>query len=336
MFESVRAYRWNEQEVSRDTAEEFAGRLPSLAARETGRLWRMSETFFGAFLARYGGLRLGRGFEYYHNPIRVGGERDIWLSYVWAEFVPRAVLEKGTWLAVPGQQVIISAAGGPCAVSAPGVSLDLRKGQMAVLAGGKQYRIRADPANPPFWMIFVTNCDFGPLRAKVFNPGSQVRILLRSIIRGVATEPDFNRNVESKLKIMELILSLGRSGAPPLARTVSAEVLPLRDQVERARAWITANASRRITLPEMARAAGTNIFTFSRRFRAETGVSPAAFHRELRLEEAKRLIAETRLPVKEVARRLDFPDQKLFGHAFKRNTGLSPRGYRTRFSRAKK
>lgn len=63
-------------------------------------------------------------------------------------------------------------------------------------------------------------------------------------------------------------------------------------------------------------------------FREVTGYPPLDYLRRLRVEEARRLLADPRLSVKEIAARTGFRDTSHFSKVFRRIDGLSPAHYR--------
>lgn len=63
-------------------------------------------------------------------------------------------------------------------------------------------------------------------------------------------------------------------------------------------------------------------------FREITGYPPLDYLRRLRVEEARRLLADERLSVKEIAARTGFRDTSHFSKVFRRIDGLSPAHYR--------
>ncbi len=67
---------------------------------------------------------------------------------------------------------------------------------------------------------------------------------------------------------------------------------------------------------------------FSVTFKRELGVSPLKFRENVRLENAKQLLSESCLTVKEVANAVGYEDPYAFSKFFKRNTGISPSQYR--------
>ena len=74
--------------------------------------------------------------------------------------------------------------------------------------------------------------------------------------------------------------------------------------------------------------------TLTRRFQRATGVSPRAFITEKRIERARDLLSQTRLPVEEVAARVGYADRSTFTKSFQDRTGLAPGAYRRRLQAA--
>ena len=63
-------------------------------------------------------------------------------------------------------------------------------------------------------------------------------------------------------------------------------------------------------------------------FRDGLGQGPGASYLELRLQHARRMLADTSHPVQEVALRSGFADRTVFSRAYRRRFGLSPRQVR--------
>lgn len=82
-----------------------------------------------------------------------------------------------------------------------------------------------------------------------------------------------------------------------------------------------------LSLDDLARAACVSRFHFARLFRVSTGHSPMAYLQLLRIERAKELLREDRVPIADIALLLGFCDQSHFSRAFRRVTGLTARGY---------
>ena len=80
-------------------------------------------------------------------------------------------------------------------------------------------------------------------------------------------------------------------------------------------------------ITELAQAHGMERTTFSRKFKARTGLAPAACLTKIRLEEALKLL-RTEAHLKEIAARTGFADANHFCKVFRRNYHLSPGAYR--------
>ncbi len=78
----------------------------------------------------------------------------------------------------------------------------------------------------------------------------------------------------------------------------------------------------------MARDLGISESTLRRRFRQATGTSPHAYLLQCRATEARRLLGESDLPVKAIARQLGYRDVFFFSRQFRQLTGASPAAYR--------
>lgn len=71
--------------------------------------------------------------------------------------------------------------------------------------------------------------------------------------------------------------------------------------------------------------------SLKRRFKAATGVSLIDYLQNLRVEEAKRLLEGSTLPVDEISARVSYDDPSFFRALFRRRTGLTPSQYRRMF-----
>ncbi|SDN95316.1 Transcriptional regulator GlxA family, contains an amidase domain and an AraC-type DNA-binding HTH domain [Streptomyces sp. cf386] len=99
------------------------------------------------------------------------------------------------------------------------------------------------------------------------------------------------------------------------------------------RGWAMRNLDKPLTLTDLARHAGVSVRTLTRRFHAESGVSPLQWLLHQRIERAKELLETTALPMDQVARACGLGTaDSLRGHLVRR-TGLTPSAYRAQFSR---
>lgn len=83
-----------------------------------------------------------------------------------------------------------------------------------------------------------------------------------------------------------------------------------------------------LSLADVAARQGLGLRRLEQVFRQGLGQGPGAAYLELRLQAARRLMADTRHPIREIALRCGFGDPTSFSRAFRKRFGASPRGVR--------
>ncbi len=96
-------------------------------------------------------------------------------------------------------------------------------------------------------------------------------------------------------------------------------------------AWLAEHLAEDLSLIRLAALAGMSERTFIRRYREATGMTPARAVERLRVEAARQLLAETRLPSKRIAARCGFGSEETMRRSFVRLQDVSPQDYRQRF-----
>src|ERR1700761_4081691 len=92
----------------------------------------------------------------------------------------------------------------------------------------------------------------------------------------------------------------------------------------RLHAWITANLSRDLSLPVLASKAAMSERSFSRRYLEATGLTPARAVDRLRVEAARQLLSDTKVPVKRVAQQCGFGTEETMRRSFIRSLATTP------------
>jgi transcriptional regulator GlxA family with amidase domain len=98
-----------------------------------------------------------------------------------------------------------------------------------------------------------------------------------------------------------------------------------------AREWALTNLHSSLDLATMARQARMSVRTFTRRFRDETGLSPAVWLTHQRVEHARLLLETTDISVDQVARRTGFGTAVSLRQHLRTAVGVSPLAYRRTF-----
>jgi transcriptional regulator GlxA family with amidase domain len=96
-------------------------------------------------------------------------------------------------------------------------------------------------------------------------------------------------------------------------------------------AWIGGHLANDLSLSVLADQAGMSERSFSRRYAEATGQTPARAIERLRVEAARRLLSETRLPIKRIAQRCGFGSEETMRRSFLRLLVVAPQDYRERF-----
>lgn len=92
--------------------------------------------------------------------------------------------------------------------------------------------------------------------------------------------------------------------------------------------YISRNYMRNLTLDDVAKHVHLNSAYFSTLFKQSTGSSFKEYLNMVRIEESKRLLANTDYSIIDIALAVGFEDQSYFSKVFKKYTGLTPRQYR--------
>ena len=92
--------------------------------------------------------------------------------------------------------------------------------------------------------------------------------------------------------------------------------------------WMVAHMAEDFNLDQLAAQAGLSKFHFHRLFKSAVGVAPSRHHINLRMDEAKRLLRETKKSVVEIALDVGYTNPSHFAQLFRRETGQPPSDYR--------
>jgi transcriptional regulator GlxA family with amidase domain len=131
-----------------------------------------------------------------------------------------------------------------------------------------------------------------------------------------------------------LVLYLQRPGGQAQFSAHLDGQLPRRSSLQEVQAWMADHLDEDLSVAALARRAAMSDRHFARRFRAETGRTPAEHVEGLRTEAACRLLEATDEPIDAVARRCGFGTVETMYRAFRRRHGTTPARHRAFFSAA--
>jgi transcriptional regulator GlxA family with amidase domain len=96
--------------------------------------------------------------------------------------------------------------------------------------------------------------------------------------------------------------------------------------------WINNHLDDELSLSVLADRAGMSERSFSRHYAEATGQTPARAIERLRVDAARRLLSESRTPVKRIAQRCGFGSEETMRRSFLRLLAVTPQDYRSRFT----
>jgi len=99
---------------------------------------------------------------------------------------------------------------------------------------------------------------------------------------------------------------------------------PQVDMILRAQQYIRESLESTLSIQDIADKMGVSYSKFRKLFKEYTGLSPATYQQDLKLQRAKELLTTTALSIKEIAYRLNFDSPDYFSAKFKIKTGRKP------------
>ena len=128
----------------------------------------------------------------------------------------------------------------------------------------------------------------------------------------------------------ELVVFLQRPGDQPQLSASIALRMADRDPIRHLQSWVPEHLDLIRSVDDLAAQVSMSVRNLSRLFRRETGSTPAAWLRALRVEMARRRLAESNDGVTRVAERAGYGSSRTMRRSLKTSSGLSPSRYRRR------
>ncbi|HEY0404887.1 MAG TPA: AraC family transcriptional regulator [Pyrinomonadaceae bacterium] len=107
---------------------------------------------------------------------------------------------------------------------------------------------------------------------------------------------------------------------------------PVDIRVRKAMAFIEENYQRDLSLGKVAAVVHLSIWYLCHLFKSETNETPARYLKAVRMRQAKTLLKDSSLSIKEVMNKVGMGDQSHFAKDFKRVYGLTPSQFRASLS----
>ncbi|HEY3959934.1 MAG TPA: GlxA family transcriptional regulator [Solirubrobacteraceae bacterium] len=144
-------------------------------------------------------------------------------------------------------------------------------------------------------------------------------------------EDDLDRDAALTIA-RHLVLFLRRPGNQSQFSATLAAQQPTREPLRDVQRHVVENLAGELSVEALAARAHMSPRHFARAFRAETGVTPARYVEQVRLEAARRLLEETAESIAAVAARCGFGTGETMRRVFLRAFEVGPAEYRRRFA----
>jgi transcriptional regulator GlxA family with amidase domain len=143
-------------------------------------------------------------------------------------------------------------------------------------------------------------------------------------------EEDYGRRVALAVA-RELVMFLRRPGGQSQFSVQLAAQAADRQPIRELQAWIADNPGADLAVANLARRAAMSARNFARVFARETGLTPADFVEQTRVEAARRRLEESNDSIEAIVAACGFGTRESMRRAFMRRMGVAPSTYRARF-----
>jgi AraC family transcriptional regulator, arabinose operon regulatory protein len=204
------------------------------------------------------------------------------------------------------------------------------KGDIYILHHGKDHIYFSDEKKP--WTKIWFNI-YGPLVDHLIDAYKLNNICH---IQGLDLETLFfqmlelsrNTNIETKELFDEAALLFHKIIIKIADKTKYSKSIPI-TLAQKLKQYIEQNAENNLSLNDLSSIILKSPSQTIRLFKKEFNISPYEYLLIQKIEIAKLLLLNTRIPIKEIAYRLHFADEHYFSNCFKSRTGISPMKFRS-------
>ncbi|AXK67700.1 MULTISPECIES: GlxA family transcriptional regulator [Burkholderia] len=143
-------------------------------------------------------------------------------------------------------------------------------------------------------------------------------------------EADFGRDVALDVA-RDLVVFLKRPGGQSQFSSHLMSQTTHHPSIRDIQDWMLENCQKELSASQMADRLSMSVRSFNRCFKKETGMTPSGFLTRIRIEAARRMLEEGRLPAKTVAANAGFKTYETMRKAFQSALNVTPLEYRERF-----
>lgn len=234
-----------------------------------------------------------------------------------------------------GFALLYISSGGGTLESKPGLSASIGAGHAFLLFPGvwHRYAPHAETGWHEHWIGFDGEIARRWLRHRFFSPNNPI-VKIGAEDAVLATFSRVIQAVRANRPALQQILAGATNSLMGLFYSAQQSQSSVDTQnanvIERAITRIQDEFGRDLDMKVLAQELNVSYSWFRHTFTAHTGLSPHQYLLELRLVRARTLLAETELPVKEIALQTGFEDELYFSRLFRQKLNLTPSQWRNR------
>lgn len=211
-----------------------------------------------------------------------------------------------------------------------GGRFEVRAGEVAVLPAGGPHAYGADGSEPwTLWWLHVTGRSV-PALVELVGASAAAPVRVPADAQGLALlAAEVVVRMERDATRASMVAASGAAWHLLALLTASRSVRDTAETlVERAAEHLRTTVSARISVAELAAAAGLSESYFAALFRRRMGVPVRTYQTQLRMAHARSLLGATSRSVAEIAAACGYDDPWYFARQFRKTHGVSPTAYR--------
>ncbi|WP_336785312.1 helix-turn-helix domain-containing protein [Paenibacillus sp. MMO-177] len=214
-------------------------------------------------------------------------------------------------------------------------TIEVASGSLVVYTPGQpqHYSYQAEDGTEVYWIHFTGYSaydylrQFGLLKQPVHTIGmmDEVTALFKKIIQELNSHRPLGSHMVNAY-LLEMLTLLGRR-----LQTAEEPGQGRHPDINQMIAYIHEKYSDSLSISDLAGECSLSVFRFIHKFKEVTGMTPMKYITEIRINEAKKLLSESSLHVKEVAAVVGYDNPLYFSRIFRSTVGIPPSEYKKQF-----
>ncbi|SFD99027.1 AraC-type DNA-binding protein [Paenibacillus catalpae] len=215
-------------------------------------------------------------------------------------------------------------------------TIEVASGNLVIYIPGQPqyYSYKAEDGTEAYWIHFTGYGahdylqQFGLLNQSVHTVGimDEVIGLFKKIVQELNSHMPLGLHLTTAY-LYEMLTLLGRR----LQTTDEPGTQGRHPDINQMIAFIHEKYSRNLSISDLAGECSLSVFRFIHKFKEVTGMTPMKYITEIRMNEAKKLLSESSLHVKEVAAVVGYDNPLYFSRIFRSTVGIPPSEYKKKF-----